>query len=132
MLRLKLLQHLHLLLFLTRRLPHFLHPLIVHHLLNHPPRLPIQITQLAILGLNLAGIDGRSARHDVGPPFHLVDLVEVDGDFFTDGRRFERPGGFVDFDFFGEVALKGGGEYGQLRNCCLGLERVGLGGGLHR
>jgi len=41
----------------------------------------------------------------VRPPFHLVDFVEVDGDFFAGGGGFERPGGFVGVDWVGEVAL---------------------------
>lgn len=39
------------------------------------------------------------------PPLHLVDLVEVDGDFFAAGDGLERPGGFVEKNGVGEVAL---------------------------
>ena len=110
MLLLKLLQHLHFLLILTRWLPHLLLPLIIHHLLDHAPRLAIQVTQLAILRLDLAGIDRWGVGDDVRPPFHLVDFVEVQGDFFAGGSGFERPCGLVGFDFFWEIALKGRGE----------------------
>ena len=43
------------------------------------------------------------------PPLHLVDLVEVEGDFFAARREgFERPGRFVGVDFFGKGTLKNG------------------------
>lgn len=88
-LSLELLQHIHLLSLVTRRLAHLLLPLIIHHLLHHSPRLPIQISQLAILRLDLGGIQeiGRIGR-DTGPPLHLVRFVEVDGDVFACGRGF--------------------------------------------
>ena len=111
MLRLEALQHLHLLLILARRLTHLLLALIIHHLLDHAPRLAIQIAEFAVLGRDLRDVDLGRRGDDMGPPFHLVDLVEMDGDFFAGVRqRFERPGGFVGVDFFGEVALgeKGG------------------------
>ena len=91
---LKLLQHLHLLRLLTRRLPHLLLPLIIHHLLHHPPRLPVQIPQLRILGRDFGGVEevGRVGR-DGGPPLLLVRFVEVEGDFFCGvWGGFERPG----------------------------------------
>jgi len=91
----KLLQHVLLLLLLTRRFPLPLHLLIVHHLLHHPPRLSIQIAQLRVLRLDLRDVDLRRAGHDVGPPFRLVLLVEVDGDFFTRGSGFQGPGAFI-------------------------------------
>jgi len=37
------------------------------------------------------------------PPFHLVDFFEVQ---FHGLLVFERPGGLVDLDGFGEVALE--------------------------
>ena len=73
----KLLQHILLLLLITRRLPHFLLPLIIHHLLDHAPRLPVQITQLAILRLDLGDVDFRRGCHDMCPPLHLVYFVEM-------------------------------------------------------
>lgn len=41
------------------------------------------------------------------PPFDLVDLIEVDVDFLSGrgGGSLEGPGGFVDEDGVGEVAL---------------------------
>ena len=92
MLGLKLAQHLHLLLLLTRRLPQLLLPLVVHHLLDHAPRLAVQIAQLAVLGRDLGRVDLRRRGDDVRPPLHLVDLVQVDGDFLARGRGLERPG----------------------------------------
>lgn len=97
MFRLKLAQNLHLLLLLTTRLPHLLLPLIIHHLLDHRPRLPVQIAQVRVLGRDLAHVDLGSCGYHVRPPVHLVDFVEVDGNFFAGGcwGGFERPGGFV-------------------------------------
>ena len=57
MLRLKLPQHLHLFLFLARRLSHLLLSLIVHHFLHHAPCLAIQIAQLAVLRRDLRDVD---------------------------------------------------------------------------
>ena len=90
MLLLELLQHLHLLLLVTRRLAHLLLPLIIHHFLHHTPRLAVQITQLAILGRDLRGVNFGGRSYDVWPPFHFVDFVEVQGDLFggTGGDRF--------------------------------------------
>jgi hypothetical protein len=41
------------------------------------------------------------------PPFHLIDLIEVDRDFFSGrlGCRFQRPGRLVRVDGVGEVSL---------------------------
>ena len=50
---LELLQHIQFPLLLTRRLAHLLLPLIIHHFLHHAPRLPVQIPQFAVLGLDL-------------------------------------------------------------------------------
>lgn len=108
MLLLKLLQHIHLLLLITRRLPHLLLPLIIHHLLNHAPRLAIQIPQFAVLGLDLRDVDRRRRCNDMCPPLHLVYFVQVQfEDLGAGGRGRERPGGFVDVDFVGKVALGG-------------------------
>ena len=92
MLSLKLPQHLILLLFVTCRLPHLLLPLIIHHFLHHSPRLPIQISQLAVFGRDLRGVDfvGCVRGYRV-PPLHLVDFVEVDADFFAERDGFKRP-----------------------------------------
>ena len=104
---LKLLQHLQLALLLTRRLPHLLLPLIIHHFLHHTPRLPIQIPQLAILRLNLGGVEEVGGiGSDGGPPLLLVGFVEVDGDVFAGGGGLERPGGFGGVDFVGEGSLE--------------------------
>jgi hypothetical protein len=86
-----LFQHFHLLLLLAIRPAHFLHSLIIHHLLDHTPRLPVQIAQLAILGGYLARVNLGRRCHDVRPPFHLVGFVEVDADLFARGDGFERP-----------------------------------------
>ena len=71
----KLLQHILFLLLITRWLALFLLALIIHHLLDHASRLPIQISQFAILGLDLGNIDFGGGRYDVCPPFELVDFV---------------------------------------------------------
>ena len=84
MLRLELLQHLKLLLLIARRLAHLLLPLIKHHLLDHPPRLAVQVAQLAVLRLDLRCVEevGRVCRYG-GPPLHFVALVEVEGELFV-------------------------------------------------
>ena len=103
---LELLQHLQLPLLVARRLPHFLLPLVVHHLLHHAPRLPVQVPQLAVLGLDLGGVEEvRRVGRDGGPPLLLVRLVEVDGDVLAGGGGLERPGGFGGVDLVGEGTL---------------------------
>lgn len=105
MLLLKLPQHLLLLLLVARRLALLFLPLVIHHLLHHPPRLAVQIAQTAVLGRDLGGVDRRRRGDDVRPPFHLVDFVQVDVELFARGAGFERPGGIVHADRVGEVAL---------------------------
>lgn len=111
MLLLELLQHLQLLTLVARRQSHLLLPLIVHHLLHHAPRLPVQVPQFRILGLDLARVEEvRRVRGHAGPPLHLVGFVQVDGDFFARGAGsgLERPGGFVGVDLMREGALERG------------------------
>ena len=98
MLLLKLLQQLILLLLFARRLAHLLLPLIVHHLLHHAARLAVQITQLAVLGRDLARVDLGCRGDNVSPPLHLVGLVEVNIEFFAGRSGLERPGRVVDDD----------------------------------
>jgi hypothetical protein len=64
----KLLQQLILLTLVTRRLPLPLHLLVVHHLLHHPPRLAVQLRQLAVLWRDLGCVDLGRGGDDVGPP----------------------------------------------------------------
>lgn len=106
MLLLELLQHIHLLAIVTRRQAHLLLALIVHHLLDHAPRLAVQIPQLAVLGLDLRRVEvvGRVGR-DGRPPLHLVRLVEMDADVLAGRGGLERPGGLGGPDLEGEVAL---------------------------
>jgi hypothetical protein len=61
-------QHILLLLIIARRLPLPLHLLIVHHLLHHPPRLAVQITQLRVFRHDFRGVDLGCRRDDVRPP----------------------------------------------------------------
>lgn len=72
---LKLLQKLHLLLLVARRPPRLLLALVIHHLLNHTPRLAVQVTQLRVLGHDLLYVDLGRAGNDMRPPLHLVDLI---------------------------------------------------------
>lgn len=103
---LKLLQNIQLPLLLTRRLSHLLLPLIIHHLLDHTPRLAVQIPQLAVLRLDLGSVEEvRGVGGDGGPPLLLVGFVEVDGDVFARGGGLERPGGFGGVDLVGERTL---------------------------
>lgn len=114
MLLLKSLQHLHLLLLLARRLAHLLLPLVVHHLLHHRARLPVQIAQLAVLRRDLGRVDLGRRRDDMRPPFHLVHFVHVDADFLAGVRgggrggvaaALQSPGGFVNVDWMREWGL---------------------------
>jgi hypothetical protein len=105
MLRLKFLEQIHLPLLVTRGLSALLLPLIVHHLLNHGARLAVQVAERRVLWRDLGHVDLGRGRYDVRPPFHLVDLVEVDGDFFTGAGGFKRPGGFVEADGVWEFTL---------------------------
>lgn len=105
MLLLELLQNLHLPLLVARRLAHLLLPLVVHHLLDHGARLAVQVAERRRLGHDLGHVDLGRRRHDVRPPLHLVDLVQVDGDFLACGGGLERPGGFVGVDGVGEFTL---------------------------
>lgn len=109
MLLLKLLQNLPLprLLRINPRSTGLLLPLLNHHLLHHLPRLSIQVAEFRRLRRNLSDVDCRRGSHHVRPPVHLVDFVEVDGDFFARGCAccFESPGGFVRMDGVWEGSL---------------------------
>ena len=83
MLCLKFLQNIPLPLLVTGQSSHLLLPLIIHHLLDHRPRLTVQVTQLRVLGRNLAHVDLGRGRHYMRPPLHLIDLVQVDRDFLA-------------------------------------------------
>ena len=89
MLLTELFENLQLLLLVAGWQPHFLLPLIVHHLLDHAPRLTVQIAQLRVFRLDLGGVDGGVVGEDVWPPFHLILLLEVDFDALL---VFEGPG----------------------------------------
>lgn len=105
MLVLELLQDVQLLLLVARRLAHLLLALVEHHLLDHAAGLAVQIAEVAVLGLDLGGVDLGCGGHDVGPPLELVDLVQVDADLLAGGDRLEGPGGVIDADGVREVAL---------------------------
>lgn len=83
-------------------------PLVVHHLLDHAPRLAVEIGELGVFGLDLGDVDGGRAGDDVRPPLHLIHLVEVDLDgLCAVGVCGEGPCRVVDADGVGEVALLG-------------------------
>lgn len=107
MLGLELLQKLHLLLLVAAGATHLLLSLVIHHLLDHGASLAIQVPQAGILRCDLGDIDLRGAGHDMRPPFHFVDLVEVDVNFLPGrgGGGLEGPGGLIDADSVGEVTL---------------------------
>jgi len=109
MLFLELLQQVELLLLVARGLSGLLLALIKHHLLDHAARLAVEVTQLAVLGLDLGGVDFGGGGDDVRPPLELVDLVEMDGDLLLrcwgSGDSGKGPGAVVDVDGVGEVAL---------------------------
>ena len=106
MLLLKLLQQVQLLLLIAGRLAHLLLPLVKQHLLDHAPRLAVQVPKLAVLGLDLARVDLGRAGDDVRPPLQLVGFVEVDLNVLARGGGGERPRGVVDADGVGELALR--------------------------
>jgi hypothetical protein len=98
-------QDVELLLLVARGLAGLLLALVEHHLLDHAARLSVEVTQLAVLGLDLAGVDLGRRGDDVRPPLHLVGLFEVHLDVFAGGRGREGPGRLVDGDGVGELAL---------------------------
>jgi len=113
MLRLELRQQLGLPLLLARGQAGLLLALVVHHLLDHAARLAVEVAEARVLGLDARHVDGGRGGDDVRPPLELVGLVEVDVEGL-EGRggggggrqRRERPGGLVDVDGVGEVALR--------------------------
>lgn len=89
----KLLKHILLLLFVTGGLVLSLHLLIVHHFLDHPPRLTIEIGQLAVLRYYLTDVNFGCGGDDVRPPVGARRFGEVDNDFFGGVRKCgESPG----------------------------------------
>lgn len=98
-------KHLLLLLLIRARKAHLLLFLVVHHLLDHRSGVAVEVAELAVLRGNFGGVDLGSGLDDVGPPFHLVDLVEVDGEFLARGSGFKGPGRFVDVDGVRKIAL---------------------------
>lgn len=107
MFSLELLQNVHLPLLVASQPAHLLLPLIVHHFLDHGPRLAIQITQTRVLRRDFAHINLRRRRHNVSPPFHLIDLVQMNRDLLSGrlGRRLQRPGRFIHDNRMRKVAL---------------------------
>jgi len=69
MICLELLQNIHLLLLITSWFPHLLLPLIKHHLLDHLPRIAVQIAQRTVLGRDFRDVNFWGRGDDVGPPF---------------------------------------------------------------
>lgn len=107
MLRLELLQQVHLLLLITAESTGLFLSLVIHHLLDHGTSLAIQITQARILGHDLGDINLGCSSHDMRPPLHLVDLIEVNVDFLSGrgGSSLQSPGRFIDTDSVGEITL---------------------------
>jgi hypothetical protein len=105
MLLLELGQEVELLLLVARGLASLLLALVEHHLLDHAARLAVEVAQLAVLGLDLAGVDLGGRGDDVRPPLHLVGFVEVHLDVLASGRGREGPRGLVEADGVGELAL---------------------------
>lgn len=90
---LELLEDIHLLLLVARRQACLLLTLVVHHLLDHSPGLAVEVRQLAVLGRDFGDVNLGRVCHDVCPPLHLVDLVEVDLERLgAVGGGDERPG----------------------------------------
>ena len=55
---------------------------VKHHFLDHRSRFSVQIGQLRILRVDLGGVDRRGADDDGVPPGLLVELLEMNRDFF--------------------------------------------------
>lgn len=90
---LELLEDVHLLLLVGRGQASFLLALVEHHLLNHAPRVAVEIAQLAVLRRDLGDVNLWRTGDDMRPPLHLVGLVEVDLDRLcaATGVGRERP-----------------------------------------
>ena len=61
------------------------------------PRIAVEISQLAVLGMDLGGVDLGVVGEDVLPPLLLVELLEVEVhgllvDFWVGGQRGLQPG----------------------------------------
>jgi len=109
MLLLELLEDVHLLLLVGGRAAQLLLLLVVHHLLHHAAGLAVQVGQLGRLGCDFCHVDLGGILDDVRPPFHLVDLVQVD----LDGLGAvciadESPGGVVWVDCMGQFSIDEG------------------------
>lgn len=85
-----------------RNWAHLLLPLVVHHLLDHATGLAVQVAELGVLRLNLAGVHLLVRRHNVRPPLHLVDLFQLDHNL---AAVREDPGALVREATLGEVAV---------------------------
>eukprot|EP00035_Acanthoeca_spectabilis_P040071 m.67181 g.67181 ORF g.67181 m.67181 type:complete len:365 (+) comp9851_c0_seq1:3382-4476(+) len=99
---LELLKHGKLVLLVRGRQPGLLLPLVVHHLLDHATGLAVQVAELGVLRLNLAGVHLLVRRHNVRPPLHLVDLFQLDHNL---AAVREDPGALVREATLGEVAV---------------------------
>ena len=98
MLLLELLQNIQLFLLIRRWQVQRLLPLIKHHFFDSLARITVEISQLGIFRLNLLRVDGRVAFQDAVPPFHLVQLLQIDDDAAGTVREMraatsELPGG---------------------------------------
>lgn len=102
---LKLLQQIHLFLFIATRFPHFLLPLVIHHLFNHGSRGAVQVAERRVFGRDLGDVDLGRGGDNVWPPLHAVYFVEMDCHFFARWRRLERPCGIVGVDRVWEISL---------------------------
>lgn len=107
MLSLELLQEVHFTLLVTARATHLLLPLIIHHLFDHGASRAVQVAQAGVLWRDLGDINLRCRGDNMRPPFDLVHFIKVDVDFLArwGGGGLEGPGGLIDKDGVGEVAL---------------------------
>lgn len=116
MLLLELLQDIGLFLLVAGGFALLLLPLVKHHLLHHTPSLAVEVAQLAVLGLYLGSVDLGRSGDDVGPPFQLVHLVEMDGYLLFGAGRGQRPGGVVNADRVRQFALEDGSAQAVARH----------------
>mmetsp|Transcript_7613 Transcript_7613/g.16707 ORF Transcript_7613/g.16707 Transcript_7613/m.16707 type:complete len:239 (-) Transcript_7613:576-1292(-) len=102
MLLLELLQHINLPLLVGSRQSHCLLSLIEHHLLHSLPRFPIQIVELGVFRLDAGNVDCSIPVAYAIPPFHLIQLLQIDDETRS---VLHGPEGIVAYDRFGQWSI---------------------------
>jgi hypothetical protein len=106
----ELFKHRHLLHFVRRGQPLCLLRLVEHHLFDNASSFIVQISQLAIFGLNLLGIDLFVTLEDTVPPVLTLLLSEIKlQDFAVFAVCLDTPRRLFHFDWLVKVTLENGG-----------------------